>query len=326
MSIQLTKEQKQRIDWNMILTQKSWVLAIAMSCSLLWGSAFPVIKISYVEMEIASTNLAAIIVFAGMRFFMASIILFSIVHFGLKQSIRIEKKNVPYLFLLGILQTTLQYFFFYNGLANTSGMKASILSSIGTLFIVILAHYFYSNDKMSLRKAIGLITGFTGIILVNWGNTTGWDSSFSLQGEGFMIISGIVGAFAMILAKKIAKEGVHPFLITGWQMLIGSSVLLLVGVPILQARAMIFTTRAWALLIYSSFLSAAAFSLWYTLLKFNKAGEISLYQFAIPIWGAILSTLIIPGERLSLSIVGALVLASAGIIVVNYDNNSQIHL
>ncbi|ABR47947.1 protein of unknown function DUF6, transmembrane [Alkaliphilus metalliredigens QYMF] len=256
-----------------------------------------------------------------MGFFIASIILFLLVKFGFKKSIRIEKKRVPRLFLLGILQTTLQYFFFYNGLANTSGMKASILSSIGTLFIVILAHYFYSNDKMSLRKVIGLVTGFVGIMLVNRGNT-GWDSSFSLQGEGFMIIYGLVEAFAIILAKKIAKEGVHPFLITGWQMLIGSSIFLLIGVPILQPRAMIFTTRAWALLIYSSFLSAATFSLWYSLLKFNKAGEIALYKFATPIWGALLSALIIPGESLNISIIGALILASTGVIVVNYQNNS----
>ncbi|ABR47948.1 hypothetical protein Amet_1776 [Alkaliphilus metalliredigens QYMF] len=61
-TLQKVSKMRIRIDWNMIFTQKSWVVVIAMSCSVLWGSAFPVIKTSYVEMEIASTNLAAIIV------------------------------------------------------------------------------------------------------------------------------------------------------------------------------------------------------------------------------------------------------------------------
>jgi len=81
---------------------------------------------------------------------------------------------------------------------------------------------------------------------------------------------------------------------------------------------MTLTPKAWLLLFYAAFLSAAAFSMWYSVLKYNKAGEISVYRFMIPVSGAFLSALFIPGEKLSLFMLAALVLVAAGIVVVNY--------
>ena len=64
-------------------------------------------------------------------------------------------------------------------------------------------------------------------------------------------------------------------------------------------------------------LSAAAFSLWYYLLKYNKAGEITLYRFVIPVSGAVLSALVLPGESLSPAALVALALVAFGIAAVN---------
>lgn len=297
-------------------TEKFYVIAIAIFCCVLWGSAFPVLKVSYVELNMTPGDLTAKIVFAGMRFLLASILLFIFVILFMKSSVVIKKNQILYLLGLGLLQTTLQYFFFYNGLANTSGMKGAILASLGSFFVVIIAHFVYSNDKMSLRKTIGIVTGFTGIILVNWGKGR-VSLDFSFMGEGFLIISGLVSAFGTILAKKLSKD-IHPFLVTAWQMLLGSMLLISFGLPRLQPNAMTFTTKGWILLLYSAFLSAAAFSLWYSLLKYNKAGEISLYKFMIPVSGSILSAIFIPGESLSVNILFALILVVLGIVAINY--------
>ena len=98
----------------------------------------------------------------------------------------ITKKQLMILLVLGIVQTALQYFFFYNGLANVTGMQGAILNSSGTFFTVLLAHYFYVNDKMTIQKAIGLLAGFGGIIIANWGQ--GFSYQFTFTGEGFMTL------------------------------------------------------------------------------------------------------------------------------------------
>ena len=81
---------------------------------------------------------------------------------------------------------------------------------------------------------------------------------------------------------------------------------------------MTFTPLGWGLFIYSALLSAVAFALWYSILKYNKAGEISIYKFATPVSGAILSAMFIPGEKLTLLVLAALVLVAVGFIAINY--------
>ena len=298
------------------LTRKYWVAFIALFCAVLWGSAFPVLKVSYAELGIAPDDRYAIIVLAGIRFFLAALIIFALVILGIRQSPKVKRRMLPQLLLLGLLQISLQYFFFYNGLAHTSGMKGAILSSVGIFIVVVLAHFVYINDRLDWRKILGLIAGFAGIVLINAGKQFTFD--FTWQGEGFMILSGFVSALGTILAKRISKE-VHPFVLTAWQMLLGSLLLIAVGLPGLKPQAMVFTNKAWVLLIYSAFLSATAFSLWYAILKYNKAGEISVYKFMTPVSGAILSAMFIPGERLTLNMLMALVLVALGVIIVNYQ-------
>lgn len=72
------------------------------------------------------------------------------------------------LIILGIVHTLLQYVFLYIGMANTTGVKSSILGSVGIFVSIILAHFIYKNDKLSLNKIIGCIIGFLAIIVINF--------------------------------------------------------------------------------------------------------------------------------------------------------------
>lgn len=302
------------------LTIKWSVITIAIFCAVLWGSAFPVLKITYEELQMASDDTKAKLVLAGARFLAAGLVLLIAVWIINRDAMYIPMKRIPTLIIFGIVQTSLQYYFFYNGLAKTTGMQGSILDASGTFFTVILAHYFYVNDKMNWQKVVGLITGFTGIILVNWDQ--GFSVNFQFTGEGYMILAALTGAVGTIMAKEMAV-GIHPFTLTGWQLTIGSVLLLAVGLPGLQENAMTFTPLGWGLFIYSAFLSAIAFALWYSLLKYNKAGEISIYKFVTPVSGAILSAIFIPGESLSWFVAASLALVAVGFVAVNYKTKQE---
>lgn len=296
--------------------QKRWaVIAIAIFCSLLWGSAFPVLKISYPELQMAPDDPVAKLVFAGIRFLLAGLIVLLFLFFTDRKELFVPRNKILVLIMLGLVQTSVQYFFFYNGLAKVTGMQGAILSSSGTFFTVLIAHYFYKNDRLNWQKTLGLIAGFAGIIVANWGQEL--QLNFSLTGEGFMIIAGLAGAVGTIMAKELAT-GIHPFALTGWQLTIGASLMLLIGLPQLEDNAIVFTPLGTGLLLYSSLLSAVAFMLWYQLLKYNKAGEISIYKFVIPVSGTFLSALFIPGESLNMFILGAIALVATGIIFINY--------
>lgn len=303
------------------LTQKYYVIFIALLCSTLWGSAFPVLKVSYKELNIAASNLNARIILAGIRFLLAGLILFTILTIFMKKSIKVNRKQFRSLIVLGLFQTTLQYFFFYNGLGHTTGMKGAILSSTGNFFVVIIAHFIYANDKINYNKIFGLILGFLGIIVANLGKSS-FNLNFTFSGEGFLIISSIMGALGTIFAKNIAKD-IHPFVATGWQMFIGSIMLLSIGFINPNAATLHFNNKALILLVYSSFLSATAFSLWYSLLKYNKAGEITIYRFAIPVSGALLSTIFIPGEKFTINLILSLFLVALGIMSINYKKQKS---
>lgn len=301
--------------------QNKWsVLAIAVFCSILWGSAFPVLKIGYEELQMAPDDTIAKIVFAGMRFLLAGLMIVIPMFIFNRKALFVKHKHISVLIWLGIIQTALQYYFFYNGLANVSGMQGSILTSSGTFFAVILAHFYYKNDRLNWKKVIGLIAGFGGLVVANWGQD--FQLSFYWMGEGFMILSGVTSAVATIMAKELAS-GIHPFALTGWQLTIGAVLMLLIGVPQLGENAITFTPFGWGLLIYSAFLSAAAFALWYSILKYNKAGEISIYKFMTPVFGAVLSAMFIPGESMNIYIAGAIVLVALGIIAINYRGRTR---
>ncbi|RFA34476.1 EamA family transporter [Virgibacillus dokdonensis] len=305
---------------NRVFEKKWIVVGIAIFCSILWGSAFPVLKVSYDELQMAADDTIAKIVFAGMRFLLAGLIILIGLFLVDRKRLMVTKRQMLFLAIFGVIQTGLQYFFFYNGLAKVSGMQGAILVSSGTFFTVILAHFFYSNDRMNWKKGIGLAAGFAGIIVANWGQE--FQLSFQFTGEGYMILAALTGAIGTIMAKELAV-GIHPFAITGWQLSIGASLMLIFGVPQLESGAMTFTPLGFWLFVYSAVLSAAAFALWYSILKYNKAGEISMFKFITPVSGAILSAIFIPAETLDVYVIAALGLVAIGIIAVNYKGESS---
>lgn len=305
---------------NSIFQNKWTVIGFAVICTLLWGSAFPVLKLSNIELQIQSGDVIAQIVFAGMRFLLAGLFILFFMLFTNRKKLLFKKSQIWIVILFGMIQTSLQYFFFYNGLAKVSGMQGALLSSSGTFLAVIVAHFYYKNDHLNWKKAIGILTGFVGIVLANWGES--FQFQFQLTGEGFMILAGLTSAITTIMAKELAVD-IHPVTLTGWQLTFGALLLLVIGVPQLSPGAMTFTPFGWGLLIYAALLSSVAFALWTTVLKYNKAGKVSIYKFLTPVFGALLSAIFIPGERLNLLIIIAIALVAFGVIVMNIRDDKE---
>lgn len=295
-----------------------WQLAFfAAAACFLWGSAFPSLKISYAEIMPLDVNAYDRMIFASLRFFTASLMLFVLILFnGFRKELFKIKKHFLALFILGLLQTSLQYFFFYNGLANTSGVKASILGTAGIFMTVIASHFVYQNDRLNLKKSVGITLGFLGVLLVNL-NKGSLDTNFLFKGEGFLLITALISTAASFLAKKLTVK-LNALIVTAWQMFIGSLILFFISSTGSSLQRLTFNPLSSLLLIYLAFISAAAFALWYTLIKYNALGFVTIYKFITPVTGVLLSALLLPGEKINLIIISAMLLVSTAIIIINY--------
>lgn len=299
-----------------IFTNKRFVVIIATLCCLLWGSAYPAIKSGYKLFNISAGDVASKIVFAGYRFTLAGFIVLIIAQASGKSIIALKKRDVLSLFILGTIQTTLQYIFFYVGLANTTGVKGSIMNSTGTFFSVVLAHYIYKNDKLNMQKVLGCIVGFIGVMIVNF-STDLLKVSFNFQGEGFVILSSLFFSIAAIYGKRLTKS-LDVMVVTGYSLFTGGIILTVLGfIP--GGSVHNFTVASTLLLIYMAILSSAAFSLWTLLLKYNKVGSVSVFSFLTPIFGAILSSIFLGENILEAKNMFALILVCLGIWLVNKE-------
>ncbi|WP_258166522.1 DMT family transporter [Paenibacillus sp. PCH8] len=296
-----------------------FVMLVAGLCCLLWGSAYPSIKLGYIAFNILPEDIASKYVFAGYRFTLAGLLLLFLFRIVRKRKLELSRTQWTSLTMLGVLQTGVQYMFFYVGVANTTGVKGSIMNATTTFFSVVLAHYIYKNDKLSRNKIIGCLLGFVGVIIVNF-HTDLLAFSFSLTGEGFVVIAALVFSITAIYAKRLTAS-IDVIVITGVSLFIGGLVLTTLGL-LLGGRVTHFTLESTSNLIYLALLSSVAFSLWNTLLKYNKVGKVSVYNFLIPIFGALLSALFLGETILELKNLAALLFVSVGIYLVNRVRSS----
>ena len=297
-----------------ILTKPIVVCAIALLCTLLWGSAFPSIKVGYQMFEIASDDTASQILFAGYRFTIAGMIAWIISTIICKEA-RLPKRGVwGHVVALGLLQTTLQYIFFYIGMANITGVKSAIISASSSFFSILMAHFLIKGEGLTVKKIIGCVLGFAGIVVINF-TSQGFGGGFKLIGEGFAIISCFISGLSSVYVKVLVKRD-NAFTITAYQLLLGGIALSIIGL-MMGGEIHNFTIKSISLLIYLAMISGVAFSLWALLLQYNSVGKVAIYGFTSPIFGALLSAIVL-GERVfAWRNLVALLLVSLGIVIVN---------
>ena len=293
------------------------VFAGALICSLLWGSAFPCIKIGYRMMHIAGDDSASQILYAGLRFTLAGLLVILIGSIGKRTVLLPKGKAWGKVLILSMFQTVGQYVFFYIGLAHTSGVKASIIEALNVFVAILVASLLFHQEKLSARKITGCIIGFAGVALVNMGSS-GFDFHMSVTGEGFIFLSTVAYAFSSVLLKRYSKSE-NPVMLSGYQFLVGGIIMALCGFAA-GGRVSGFTAASFGLLFYMACISAVAYTLWGILLKYNPISRVAVFGFMNPVFGVILSAWLLGEKEQAAGIksVIALILVCIGIFVVNY--------
>lgn len=236
--------------------------------------------------------------------------------------LRPRRKALGKIARLALLQTALQYFFFYIGLAHTSGVKGSIIVGTNSLLAILTAALIFKQEKLTAGKIAGCLVGLAGVTLANLdGSGIGLD--MTLTGEGFVLLSVVSYAFSSVLMKVYSRED-DPVMLSGWQFIAGGILLICLGLSLggriqLPATETASLTPAIGVLAYLAFLSAAAYTIWGILLKYNPVSKVTIYGFSNPVIGVFLSAVLLGegGQAFTLKNLGALALVCAGILIVN---------
>ena len=302
-------------DTSQIFTKPYLVCIFALICCFLWGSAFPSIKIGYRLFQISDADAMSQLLFAGYRFTLAGIMVILIGSFIKREFLYPRKSSWSMVIKLGSVQTVLQYVFFYMGLAHTSGVKASIITA-SNVFIAIFLSALVFSEKLSIHKFVGCLLGFIGVIFINL-EGGGLDLQVSLTGEGAMFVSAFAAALSTVLIKQYSEKE-ETFTLCGYQFLLGGIVLTLIGL-LNGGNVTGFTPASTLLLGYLGLISSVAYSLWSLLLKYNPVGKVAVFGFSNPMFGVILSAILLGEKNQAFTLKGllALILVCSGILIVN---------
>lgn len=292
------QKEERNVPWNRTIV----VCVVALLCCFLWGSAFPGIKIGYEIFGIEGNQVGLQIIFAGVRFFLAGVMALMIGSVAYKHILLPKKTSWKPILHLSLLQTTLQYFFFYIGLGKTSGVKASIIEALNVFVALFVACLLFRQEKLKRNKILGSVLGFAGVFIMElWGSRGG---SASLAGIGVgelcIFISTVAYAFSSVYLRKYSEQEL-PFVLSGYQFMVGGIALVLLGVIlcVLFPESMgtgVFaqgTVKGCAIVLYLAMVSAVAYSLWGVLLKYNPVSKIAVFGFTTPIFGVLLSALLL---------------------------------
>ena len=280
------------------------ICLLAAFCCLLWGGAFPAVKIGYGLLSISSADSAEQLIFAGLRFFFAGVVTV-LFHSASLRRLRLPARSSLWKATkLGLIQTLVQYALFYIGMAHTSGVKGSVLMAVHVFFAILISAKLFRYERLG------------GVLLINLSGG-GLGGGFTLLGDGAVLLAALANGFSISLFKRYA-EGEDTLTLCGYQFIVGGGLLLLMGLCF-GGTLPHFTGQSLLLLGYMVLLSAVAQTIWSALTRYNPVGRVAVYGFLNPVFGVLLSALLLREGQQAFTpySLAALVLVCVGIFVVN---------
>ncbi|MCT2534485.1 DMT family transporter [Aquibacillus koreensis] len=230
--------------------------------------------------------------------------------------LRISFTYIPQLIVLGILGVFVHQLLQATALLTINASSAGWLISFSPIFTVILSMLFL-HEKMSFRKAIGMVLAITGVLLVT-ATRNGSSIDFAMNIGFFLIIlSTLNWAIYSVLLKKLAIP--YPaLLVTFYMSLLG----------FLLTTPFIIRNKGWELLptlnyvewshlvFLGVFVSGVGYWYWGKSLEVLEASKVSTFIYLEPIATFIAAILILHEQIFLISITGGIIII-IGVIIVN---------
>ncbi len=252
---------------------KSW--AVLLTLSVVWGGSF-----FFVEVALQTYGPLTIV---GARVFIAAA--------ALQTFIALTRRDWPVsldfwrmIVVMAITNNIIPFILIVWGQVYLSGALASILNATTPLFALVLANIMTQDEKMTPRKVMALLCGFTGVVVIIAPDMHGGMDAEALAHLA-PLAAAVSYAYSSIYARRFARFGSRPVMIASSQLTISTLVLVplalvfeqpwTIGAPPMEAALAIL-----ALALLSSTLAYIAY-FWF--IAKNGGTNTTLVTFLVPV-------------------------------------------
>ena len=271
---------------------------------ILFGANAVAVKISFTGLGIFTS--------AGLRFSMAALTIYLWARLAGKP-LAIKRSQFPQLLFIALIFFA-QLSLFYAGLNRTTASHGTLIANVLPFGVMLLAHFFVPGETIVLKKIVGLILGFCGVLLLFFDSAR--FTSQMVTGDLLILLAVSVWSFNAVYTKRIIA-GYHPIQITLYPLMMASILFLCSGfifddTMVSRVDATIIKAMLYQIFVTASFGMVA----WNTMI--SKYGATSLHSFVyiMPVSGVVLGVFLLK-EPVTYNLVASLLLIAAGLIIVN---------
>ena len=285
------------------MQNKDWLWLILLS--IIWGSSFMFIKIGLRELS-PFAMLYGRLVLAG--FFM--LVACRIAGVALPT----DRKLLLRLTFLGAINTALPFFLVAWAQQHIDSATASILNATSPVFVMILAHFFTDDEKLTLRKIIGVLLGIAGILAMVFPSVK---NGIVLAGmaQAAMLCATFNYAVAGIYARRF--KALNPMQVSTVSLL-GAGLLLspFLYWNKLPSLADLHLQTMFAVVMLAIFCTGVAFIIYYRVIASAGATNALLVTLMIPVSALSFSSFLL-GEQLKVYDVIGMLLIFSGLLIID---------
>ncbi len=218
--------------------------------------------------------------------------------------------------LAGTCTFSLGYAFVYWGQQYVPSALASILFGTFPFFVAGLSWFVYRIEFLTWLKAIGIIIGFVGVVVIFSEDVHYHLGEASFFGMLALICAAIIQAFASVTVKKYGYN-LSTFALVAMGMGIGTCILFIISMATEDWSTTVIDAKAVGSVLYLATLgSVVTFGTMFWLLKRIEAVILSLSAFITPIIAIILG-IVVAGEHFTTQIFIGSALVLFGILIAN---------
>ncbi len=295
---------------NKIFTPKVALLAV-LTC-LIWGSAFPFAKLGFEYMP--PLRLSAY------RFVLAGLLLLPLL-LAQRYNWRELRGQMGFVLFFGFIQTFCQYGLFYYGLNMAPSAISAIVIGANPFFVAMLAHFLVPGDRLNLRKTLSILIGISGVAFISIKGEVSLDEypQFYL-GIAILTLSNIIGSYTNIMVVNHKTKLNNAALIC--VSCISGGILLFLFSLLMEPQGAVgligYPLEFYGSLLWLALIPAIGFTTWYYLLQLPgvKVSEINIWKFTVPVFGVVLSWVLLSNESPNLYSVLGIVIISFSIILL----------
>jgi drug/metabolite transporter (DMT)-like permease len=194
---------------------------------------------------------------------------------------------------------------------------ASILNGTVPLFTILLAHIYLHDERITLPKVLGLITGFGGVVLLLWNDLDLESLGGVFLGQAAVLLAALSYAISAVYSRRSLFQ--VPPLVQALVPLIVADGLVWITLPLIETSVEFPSDGlTWLAILWLGILGTfIAYILYFSLLQNVGPTRTTLVTYVVPVVGVILGVVFLD-EVLDVRLVLGTILIVGGIALVNW--------